>query len=69
MTRLWYIISTGDALQLPLYYAEDTADAADWVGCSIYAIFTAFARAKKNREKIVKVMGYTIEKQVLDEDE
>ena len=65
--KSWYIISTGDVLQLPLYYAEHCEEVAEWLGCTPYAVFTAFARAKKRGEKIIKVMGYTLERQVLDE--
>lgn len=64
--NLWYIVSTGDAMQLPLFYAQHGSDVAAWIGCSTYAIFTAFARAKKHGEKIISVCGYTVERQVIE---
>lgn len=64
--NLWYIVSTGDAIQLPLFYAQHGEDVAAWIGCSRYAIFTAFSRAKKHGENIIKVKGYTVERQELE---
>ena len=63
--KMWYIVSTNDRLQLPLFYAVRCEDVANWIGCGTYAIFTAFARAKKKGRTVVSVMGFTIERQVL----
>lgn len=66
-SNLWYVVSTSDALELPLYYALRCDEVANWIGCSPYSIFTAFARAKKVGKSVVKVCGFTVERVALGE--
>lgn len=66
---LYYIVSTSDRWEFPLFYARHAEEAAAWIGCETGSVFRAFLRGRRCGKTVVNVMGYNIERLLLDDME